>query len=213
MTNETLVIKIQSGDTSLMTALWEQVERFAKQQAAKFFYSHSDRCAAMGVELEDLQQEAFLGVHNAVEGYSADKGVKFLTYAAYHLMSRFYSAVKLNRAEGKRPAPISLEETVSINENGEVLSLMNIIPDRAAKKELDEVIERVYMNEIGAALQRALDCLPPIQRETAVNCFCYGLSYAEYGRQRGVNRVTIRQSAERALKNLRANPEIAVCSY
>lgn len=213
MTNEILVIKIQSGDTSLMLTLWEQVERFAKQQAAKFFYNHSDRCAAMGVELEDLQQEAFLGVHNAVEGYNADKGVKFLTYAAYHLMSRFYSAVKLNRAEGKRPTPVSLDEPTLTNDNGEAVSLMNAIPDQTAQKELDEVIERVYMNEIGATLQRVLDCLPPIQRETAVNCFCYGLSYAEYGRQRGVNRVTIRQSAERALRNLRANPEIVTCSY
>ena len=90
---------------------------------------------------------------------------------------------------------------------------MNTIPDRAAQKELDKVIERVYISEIGATLQRALDCLPPTQMETAVNCFCYGLSYAEYGRQRGVNKVTIRQSAERALRNLRANPEIAACSY
>lgn len=213
MTNEILVIKIQSGETDLMPTLWEQVERFTNQQAAKFYYKHAERCASMGVELEDLQQEAFLGIYKAVEQYNADKGVKFLTYAGYHLMKRFSSALKMNRAEGRRPTPMSLDETMAVNDNGEAVNLLNILPDQTAEEELEEVIERVYMDNANTILQRALDCLPVAQRETAINCFGYGLSYAEYGRQRNANRATTRQSGERALKNLRANPELAACAY
>ncbi len=52
-------------------------------------------CRFMGMEQDDLIQEAFLGIDKAVKMYDAAKNVKFLTYAEYHIRSRFYSAVKM----------------------------------------------------------------------------------------------------------------------
>lgn len=210
MTNEELVIKIKTGDNSLMPTLWEQVERFTKQQAANYFYKHSSRCAAMGVELEDLYQEAYLAIYNAVNAYNPDKGVKFLTYANYHLLKQFNRAIKIERID--RPAPISLDTVITNFENGEA-NLLNILPDLAAQKKLDDVINQIYLDEIRPMIKKALDTLTPLQKDVAINCLCGGMSYTEFGRIRGANRVTIRQAAKRALKHLRAIPELTSCLY
>ena len=74
MTIEQIVIKIQAGETDLMLALWEQVERFVKMQVGKFYHRHTDRCTSLCVGFENLQQEAYLSLYKAVDGYNVNKG-------------------------------------------------------------------------------------------------------------------------------------------
>jgi DNA-directed RNA polymerase specialized sigma subunit len=82
MTNEELVIRIKVGEVDLMPILWEQTKRFAYKQANAFYHRHADLCSFMGLEQDDLIQEAYFGIHKAVKMYDAEKGVKFLTYVA-----------------------------------------------------------------------------------------------------------------------------------
>ena len=206
MTNEMLVLKIQAGETDLIENLWAQVQPFTKQQASKFYHKYYDRCVLVGINFDDLQQEAFIGIYKAIAGYNADKGVKFLTYAGYHLKSRFYDAAKMHSTGWqKRQEPVSLDHDFLSSDGDEALSLLDLIADPAAEKEIDEIAERDYMTRAGAALNEALDRLPHAQRGVAVNCLGGGLSYAEYARQKGVNRASARQAGERALKALRAS--------
>lgn len=76
MTNEQLVLRIQAGENIAenMAQLLEQTKDFISQQARKY------RGAA---ELEDLEQEGFLGLCQAVDHYTPDSGARFLTYAAF----------------------------------------------------------------------------------------------------------------------------------
>lgn len=81
MTNEQLVLRIQAGESPAqnMAELYEQIKDFIHAVAWK--YRHSG-------ELEDLEQEGYLALCDAVEGYEETRGTAFLTYAAYHLHGR-----------------------------------------------------------------------------------------------------------------------------
>lgn len=82
MTNEELVMKIKAGeDVQLnMELLHEQTKRFIRKIAWK--YKQDD-------ELEDLLQEGFLALYDAVEGYDPEAGFSFISYAAFYLKTRF----------------------------------------------------------------------------------------------------------------------------
>lgn len=82
MTNEELVMKIKAGeDVQLnMEQLHDQLKRFIRKIAWK--YKQDD-------ELEDLLQEGFLALYDAVEGYDPEAGYSFVSYAAFYLKTRF----------------------------------------------------------------------------------------------------------------------------
>lgn len=76
MTNEQLVIMIKAGiDVSdNMQKLWEQ-NRTLIRDTAKRYKGYAD--------MEDLEQEGYLALYDAVEGYEPEKGYKFMTYARH----------------------------------------------------------------------------------------------------------------------------------
>lgn len=76
MTNEQLVTMIKAGiDVSdNMQKLWEQ-NRTLIRDTAKRYRGYAD--------VEDLEQEGYLALYDAVEGYEPEKGYKFMTYARH----------------------------------------------------------------------------------------------------------------------------------
>ncbi len=97
MTNEQLALRIRAGENPArnMAELYEQVKGFIHTVAWK--YRHSG-------ELEDLEQEGYLALCDAVEGYDEERGVTFLTYAAYHLHSRMRRYLETNARVLRLPA-------------------------------------------------------------------------------------------------------------
>ena len=89
MTNEQLVIRIQSGEeiAENMAALYEQVKGFIHSIAWKYRDSG---------ELEDLEQEGYLALYPAIDGYDPATGCKFLTYAEYHIRQHIRQYIQLN---------------------------------------------------------------------------------------------------------------------
>lgn len=81
MSNEELVARIKAGvDTAdNMLQLWEQTKRFIHVLAKRY---------QSKAEIEDLEQEGYLALYDAVDGYKPEKGTKFLTYAEYWIKLR-----------------------------------------------------------------------------------------------------------------------------
>lgn len=75
MTNEQLVTMIKAGDdvAGNMLKLWEQNRPFIAMTARKFRGYE---------EAEDLQQQGYIALCDAVDGYRAEEGVPFINYAA-----------------------------------------------------------------------------------------------------------------------------------
>ncbi|MFR6349984.1 MAG: sigma-70 family RNA polymerase sigma factor [Enterocloster aldenensis] len=89
MTNEQLVIRIKAGEdvAGNMERLYNQVQRFIHAIAWKYRDSG---------ELEDLEQEGYLALYPAIDGYDPAQGVKFLTYAEYHIRQRMQRYLQMN---------------------------------------------------------------------------------------------------------------------
>ncbi len=76
MTNEQFVARIRAGEEEAenMLQLWEQNQNFISCIAVKF---------SKYAEMDDLQQEGYIALCNAVQHYDADQGVPFINYAAF----------------------------------------------------------------------------------------------------------------------------------
>ncbi len=79
MTNEELVKEVRGGKPELMSELYEQNRQF--------IFSLVKRTGIQADEYEDAMQNAYFGLYEAVQGYDADKGCKFLTYAKYYIQN------------------------------------------------------------------------------------------------------------------------------
>ena len=87
MTNEQLAVRIRAGENvgDNMAILYDQVKDFIHAMAYKY---HGQG------ELEDLEQEGFLALYDAIDHYEADQGVKFLTYASHWIRQRMQKYIQ-----------------------------------------------------------------------------------------------------------------------
>jgi len=210
MTNEELVIRIQAGETDLMINLWEQVKLYAYKRTNAFYHRHYTRCAEMSVEIEDLEQEAYLGIQKAAERFKPEKSVKFLTYAEYWLKAHFYAAAKL-KGTGYRYSETKLEDTKFLNDNGTAMSLTDIIPDPRAEDDIYDIIEQEYQRDyqlkVCEIIQQALDRLSDYRKPVVIDCLKFGVSYAEYARKKGVSRQNVNDLALKAIRAMKNDRE------
>ena len=87
MTNEQLVANIQAGIdvAENMLQLWEQNQGMIGKIACKY----------MGYEdIEDLKQQGYLGLCEAVRGYRQEDGALFATYASFWIRQSIYRYIE-----------------------------------------------------------------------------------------------------------------------
>ena len=89
MTNEQLVARIQAGENVAdnMAQLYEQVKSFIHSIVWKYKDSG---------ELEDLEQEGYLALYPAIDGFDPAAGCKFLTYAEHWIRQRIRRYLQMN---------------------------------------------------------------------------------------------------------------------
>lgn len=89
MTNEQLVIRIKSGEkvAENMEALYLQVKNFIHGIALRY---------QGRAELEDLEQEGYLALYDAIDGYDPSSGCLFLTYARHWIRQRMVRYIQNN---------------------------------------------------------------------------------------------------------------------
>lgn len=101
--NEQLVTCIQAGEdiTGNMLRLWQQNQGFITKMARKYsFYA----------EIEDLKQESYFGLCNAVEHYDPAAGIPFISYAAFWIkqaMQRY-----IDNCSGVIRVPVHAREVI-----------------------------------------------------------------------------------------------------
>ena len=89
MTNEQLVIRIKAGIDvpDNMLQLWQQNRGFVHKIVNQY---------KAFAEEEDLEQEGYLGLNEAVNHYNPDEGVTFLHYASYWIKQSIVRYIKSN---------------------------------------------------------------------------------------------------------------------
>ena len=78
LSNEQLVLRIKAGENVAdnMLSLWQQNKRLISF-VAKRYKGHE--------ELEDLEQQGYLGLCYAVNAYNPEAGASFSTYAVFRI--------------------------------------------------------------------------------------------------------------------------------
>ena len=153
MTNEELARQIQQGERGLILSLWEQVRRFALQQARRWAY-----LGRGGVTMEDLEQAAFLALLDALEGWKEEEG-QFLTWYGLRLKSVFAEATgQRTQRDRKDPLDRALSLEAPVGDEDDTLTLADVIPDPQAEAAMERI-------GVWDALYTAVEGLPAPQRE------------------------------------------------
>lgn len=197
MTNEELVERIQRGETGYYPTLWEQVERFVRQQA----YGRSlDLDGFGGATFDDLYQSGYLALVDAVERYAPERGMAFIGFLALRLKTYFAEAAG-GRTKRKRQDPLqrakSLDKPVGEN-SGDTLSDFVADPEDP----YEEAEARIYRGQLRAELDKALGQIPEDQRETLELRFFRGMSLKAIGEMLGVSVEMARQREAKGLRFL-----------
>lgn len=91
MTNEELAVRVREGSDARgdMLLLWRQTKGFIHAVASSY----------QGLaDTEDLEQEGFLALYDAVEGFRPERGCKFLTYAEHWMRRRMTMYIQKDKA-------------------------------------------------------------------------------------------------------------------
>ena len=158
MTNEQLVARIQVGEDTAanMLQLWEQNQRFIGMIAVKY---------SGYAEMDDLKQEGYLALCEAVRHYNPDQGVPFINYAAFYIrqgMQRYIEnsgnciRIPVHRQQSARKYKKIVAEYQkrygASPSDAEIRSLMGI-----GREELDSIKETVQMRQIQSLSQPMKD--------------------------------------------------------
>lgn len=197
MLNAELVAMYQKGDAGVLLPLWEQTQRFITKQAARVIHA-----GACGVELCDLEQVGFLAMIEAAATYDADCGASFVTWLGYHLKK--YFALATGVRSGQRDAlngAASLDE--ELFDDNETITRGDTVSDPQAEIRFREAEERVWIEQLHNALEKALGALPERDRAVILDRYYNGLTLAEVGAKRDVTANAIRQTERQALTKMR----------
>lgn len=87
MSNKQLVLRIKAGENVAdnMLQLWQQNQGFIRSIAKKY---------AAYEEIEDLIQQGYFGMCNAVNGYDPENGVSFLHYASFWIRQSIHGYIE-----------------------------------------------------------------------------------------------------------------------
>lgn len=73
-TNEELAVQAQAGDKAAISQLWNQTRGIIFMILARYYNRNPDQFARCGVTMDDLEQEGFFAVLEAVEAFNPAKG-------------------------------------------------------------------------------------------------------------------------------------------
>lgn len=197
MTNEELARQIQQGERNLILQLWEQVRRYAHDRAYKWHRATGGRG---GVTLDDLEQEAFLALLEALEGWD-EKAGKFLTWYDLWLKSAF-TAATAQRTQRDMKDP--LQDCISLyvpltDQDGDPFTLEDTIPDQRAEEDLETVEER----DRQAAIRRVLNSLQAEQQQVIALRYFHDLTREQTAQRLHLTKTRAAAIEAKALRVLR----------
>ncbi len=203
MTNEELVALIQAGERDRLPELWGQVERFAASRANRLLIAMGERAAAHGLEFDDLYNSGYLALVDAAARYDPEAGMKFIGLFALCLKTAFAEA---GGYRGSKRDPLNQASSMDapLGREDERLTLESVIPDPRAAQALLDVEDRLYQQQLHAALERALGTLTEDEEAVIRGRYYQGRALSEIGPQAR----SLEQNALRKLRRPKRKKEL-----
>ena len=178
-----------SGDTRAEEELIERYTRQVRICARPYFLAGGDS--------EDLIQEGFLGLLNAIRSYNPESGVKFKPYAEVCIRNRILEAVR--SASRKKHEPlnggVSLEYVILSEEDRQS---SDIKPEVFSRSPEEQVLARESEKEFYSTFSR---CLSSFETEVLF-LFLDGLTYRQIATEAGRTEKAVDNAVQRIRRKL-----------
>lgn len=207
MTNEQLALDIQNGNRAALTKLWGAVRPLLFSLAWKFYQKQGkERCSSHGVALEDLQQESFFALCDAVQAYRPEKGYQFTTYLHYATENRFKACMGIQGKGDALNHADRLERPIPGDEEGRKQG--DILPDEEAEAALLAVDDQEEQAHFHNVLEQALGELSVVQSAVVRHRFTQKHTRQQTAKALHITPQEVRREEARALQLLRGKPAV-----
>ncbi len=192
MTDEERIKKIRSQTTVDMYDI-----EFLMEKYKGLVRSISRRFYIAGADAEDVAQEGMIGLYNSIRTFEPDKNVPFSLFAAMCIERQIKTAVTASNRRKQTPlnGAVSLETTVSVDEEGEDLHLYDVMPDNNATSPEDTMVEKLTWNDY---LEKLTAVLSKMEKKV-LDLFLQGLDYKEIAEKLSISE----KAADNALQRIR----------
>lgn len=177
MSNEQLCLRAQKGDDAARDLLLENNLGFIRKTANELYQNMALAETELAIDRDDLEQEGCIGLLNAIESFDANRGSKFLTYAAPSIRNAMMDLIRAGFSQ--------FEQQVADDKNGlgfRFVRLDEILSDEERMQRIEAIAdplakspERIVTEqETYRELYDALDKLSP--REQTYLLYRYGFT-------------------------------------
>ena len=152
MTNEELAGLIKDGGREHTEELWQNIERFVRLKANNY---NRPGC------IDDMMQEAFLFMLEAVERYDRAEGKSFIGYyASYFMPNAFKTAIYGGYGESRVNSPLNKMESLDAPRGeDESVNLLDTLIDTESEEYYRRIEDADYWQCIGRLIQNGIDSI------------------------------------------------------
>ncbi|WP_303917300.1 sigma-70 family RNA polymerase sigma factor [Subdoligranulum variabile] len=219
--NAALAALAATGNAFALGQLWEINKGLLRSMFWKWYPSHREQADAHGLTADDFEQEGYFAVQYAAEHYDPCKGFAFSTWLTYAMKRQIQQTLtgghrrNIIGPDGKiittSADPLnhcaSLDVPMDAEDDG-TATLGDLQADPAAAGEMQDVEERIYTEELHAALEEALHKLSEREEKVIRGRFYEQKTLEEIAADDGTSRENVRQITAKAFRNLRKNPRL-----
>lgn len=216
MTNEQLAELIgQGGNDELLPLLWEKTKRLYRMWADKYYTAHKERCDLCGVTADDIRQESYLSMLEAVKAYTSrteeHNETPFICFCKFpfktHAAELIGARTKQGQGEPLNRFRGSLDEPLSDKDGKTDDTLANLIPDPEAEQPYRDIEQADYSRSIREAVSHVLEEKPK-ELEVIERRYYGSELLGDIAVSMGVSKERIRQMQATALRKLRNSREL-----
>lgn len=203
MTNEELAIEIFHGNKRLLPELWQGVERFAALLVSKNYEAAPKVYNAAGLTEDDLIQEMYFAMLQAVEYYGKRGGeYKFITFFGYTIKRQLRNCTYKAQKDVMQQAK-SLDAPIEAADNND-RCLGDTVPSEAAALYMERAENAIALSGVFTIAKKVLAERPDLY-EVIENKYLRGIPYATMARVQGVTLAAIAKRSAVARRILRKN--------
>ena len=192
MSNEEIVLQIQSGNTALYNELWEQCRKLLYYILARY----QRRIDLPNyIDSDDLEQCMYTALRTAVKHYDSGKPYKFSSYLHFHVMN----AVRAQLPD-KRIQEVSANEPVTGGKE-EDTELIDYFEDCAAAVKY----EAIELQDLKRIVRQAVEALPEKNRVCIQLHFFSGMTQKDIAVKLGYSAGEVHTAIAKGLYLLRRN--------
>lgn len=196
MTNEGLARRIQQGERDLLLQLWEQVQRYAHDRAYKWFRATNGRG---GQTVQDLEQEAFLALLEALEGWD-EKAGPFLPWYSLRLKAAFTSATaQKTQRDRLDPLESALLDMPLLDGEDDLFTLADVVADPRAEQDMEN-LEEIERQE---SVRRVVNSLQTEQRQVILLRYYHDMTREQTAQRLRLTKARAATIEAKALRLLR----------